>query len=174
MQRRIHSFLDENEIIGHVTSREYSKPRDGGFGADRVTWQNNIPICPDNKPLEPIGKIKKNGRQTWQGTACGDGECQLYSRCYPSGSGKAKIWTLKAEEHQRWQQNRSHNQTQEYKAAQNARFVSEGRFGLAKNNHKVSRAPYRSDNYNLMGVLMAAIVMNFRILANHLKNMGKI
>ena len=123
---QIHIFLDEKEIVGHVTTREHSKPRDGGFGTDRVTWQNEIPICPDNKPLEPISKVKKDGSQTWQGTACC--ECQFYSRCYPSGEGKAKRFSLNPEEHRRWQQNRGHNQTEEYKAAQNARFVSEGRF----------------------------------------------
>ena len=160
-----HVFLDNEEIVGNVTSRNHSKPRDGGYGTDRVSWKDGIPFCPAGKPLEAIGQAKKNGQQRYQGPNCSS--CQDYSSCYPSGDGKPKIFAIKPAEHQRWQENRQHNQTQEYKEAQRARFATEGRFGLAKNNHHADRAPYRSDDYNLMAALMIATMMNLRILAKH-------
>ena len=162
-----HVFLDDKKIVGNVTSRNHAKPKDGGYGTDRVTWKDGIPFCPANKPLEAIGKPKKNGQLTHQGTGCTT--CQDYSRCYPSGDGKPKRFYFKPKAHQRWQENRQHNQTQEYKEAQRARFATEGRFGLAKNNHHADRAPYRSDDYNLMAALMIATMMNLRILAKHQK-----
>lgn len=55
----------------------------------------------------------------------------------------------------------------EYKAAQKARFVEEGRFGLVKMNHGADKAPYRSDDMNHIAALMIAAVMNWRILARH-------
>ena len=162
---KIHVYLDDKDIVGNVTSRDYAKPRDGGYGTERITWKDSTPYCPADKPLQPVGKVKKNGQQAHQGTGCST--CQDYSRCYPSGDGKPKNFTFKPTEHRRWQENRQHNQTQEYKDAQRARFATEGRFGLAKNNHHADRAPYRSDDYNLMAALMIATMMNLRILAKH-------
>ena len=72
---------------------------------------------------------------------------------------------MKPDEHRRWQENRTHNQTLEYKQAQRKRFVSEGRFGLAKTNHRAKRLPYRSERMNRLAALMIASVMNWRILA---------
>ena len=45
-----HVFLDQEQIIGNVTSRNHSKPRDGGYGTDRVSWKDGIPFCPAGKP----------------------------------------------------------------------------------------------------------------------------
>lgn len=135
------------------------------YETDRLTWKDGQVLCPDLKPLLPIGTLKKDGRQTYQGIGCAT--CALYQRCYPSGEGEPKKFTLKATAHQRWRENRQHNQTQEYKEAQRARFVSEGRFGLAKSNHRADRAPYRSDDMNLIAAAGVAAMMNWRILANN-------
>ena len=162
---QIHIFLDDKQIVGNVTSRDYAKPRDSGYGTDKITWKDGTPFCPADKPLQPIGQPKKNGQQTHQGTSCST--CQDYSSCYPRYDGKPKIFTFKPVEHRRWQENRQHNQTQEYKEAQRARFTTEGRFGLAKNNHHADRVPYRSHDYNLIAALMIATMMNWRILAKH-------
>ena len=35
-----HTFLDNRGIVGHITSRNHSKPKDGGYGTDRVTWKD--------------------------------------------------------------------------------------------------------------------------------------
>ena len=91
----------------------------------------------------------------------------MYPRCYPSGKGEPKRFTFDPAHHRRWRQNREHCQTDEYKAAQKARFVEEGRFGLAKMNHGADKAPYRSDDMNHIAALMMATVMNWRILAHH-------
>jgi hypothetical protein len=91
----------------------------------------------------------------------------LYARCCPSGEGEPKKFTLDPAHHRRWQQNREHCQTDAYKAAQKARFVEEGRFGLAKMNHGAAKAPYRSDEMNHIAGLMIATVMNWRVLARH-------
>jgi hypothetical protein len=78
-----------------------------------------------------------------------------------------KQFSLSPETHRRWQENRAHCQTEEYKQAQGERFATEGRFGLAKTNHHGARAPYRSDDMNHIAGLMIAIVMDYRILAQH-------
>jgi len=51
--------------------------------------------------------------------------------------------------------------------AQKARFVEEGRFGLAKMNHGADKAPYRSSEMNHIAGLMIATVMDWRILARY-------
>jgi len=174
---QVHAYLDQEGIVGHITSRDHAKPRDGGFGTDQVTWpeDNNglpaeAPLCPNQMPLTAQGK-PQNGRQVYEGTACAG--CALYKRCYPSGEGQAKQFSLDPEEHRRWQQNRQHCQTEDYKAAQRQRFASEGRFGLAKMNHHGAKAPYRSDDMNHIAGLMIAIVMNYRILARHQQSTEK-
>jgi transposase len=173
----VHTYLDQEDIVGHVTSRDHAKPRDGGVGTDQVTWPEDndgqpveTPLCPNQMPLIAKGK-PQSGRQVYEGMACAG--CAKYERCYPSGEGKPKQFSLDPEEHRRWQQNREHCQTEEYKAAQRQRFVSEGRFGLAKMNHNGARAPYRSDEMNHIAGLMIAIVMDYRILARHQQSKKK-
>ena len=85
----------------------------------------------------------------------------------PVGMVSRRILQSSQQHIKRWQENRQVNQSQEYKEAQRPRIATEGRFGLAKNNHHADRAPYRSDDYNLMAALMIATMMNLRILAKH-------
>jgi transposase len=162
----VHTYLDKNGIVGHITSRDHAKPRDGGYGTDQVIWQegSEAPLCPNHKPLIPSGKPQR-GRQMYEGTMCA--QCPIYTRCYPTGEGKVKQFSLHPEQHRRWQENREHCQTDEYKAAHRERFASEGRLGLAKMNHHAARTPYRSDEMNHIAGLMSAIVMDYRILARH-------
>ncbi len=162
----VHQYLDQEEIIGHITSRAHAPPPDGGYGTDRVTWVEGTeqPLCPNQTPLRPKGRPQQ-GRQTYEGMAC-DG-CSIYHRCYPSGEGQTKQFSLNPLEHRRWQENREHCQSEEYKTARQERFVSEGRFGLAKSNHRGGKAPYRSDEMNHIAGVMIALVMNIRILARH-------
>lgn len=160
----VHSYLDQAGIVGHITSRGHAKPHDGGYGTDRVTWVEGSPqpLCPGGELLKVKSQFQ-DGTQVFEGTACA--ECALYARCYPSGAGQPKQFRLHPQTHRRWQENRAHCQSEEYKAAQRARFTTEGRFGLAKTNHHGARAPYRSDDMNQIAGLMIAIVMNLRILA---------
>ena len=130
----VHAYLDQEEIEGHITSRDHAKPRDGGFGTDCLVWHptKGELYCPHGTPLQPQGN-GRSGRQVFVGTGCA--QCPLYAQCYPSGGGEPKKFTLDPAHHRRWQQNREHCRTDAYKAAQQARFVEEGRFGLAKMNH---------------------------------------
>jgi transposase len=162
----VHAYLDQESIEGHVTSRNHAKPRDGGFGTDCLVWHPTKweVYCPHETPLQPQGN-GRSGRRAFVGTGCE--QCELYARCYPSGGGEPKKFTLDPAHHRRWQQNREHCRTDAYKAAQKARFVEEGRFGLAKMNHGADKAPYRSDEMNHIAGLMIATVMNWRILARH-------
>jgi hypothetical protein len=162
----VHAYLDEAGIVGHITSRDHAAPADGGYGTDRLEWEETAWIlrCPNGTPLEAKGKAPQ-GRQTYVGTACPI--CPLYERCYPKGQGEAKQFTLEPASHRRWQANRQHCQTEEYKVAQSQRFVDEGRFGLAKANHHGAKAPYRSQAVNEIAGLMIAIVMDYRVLARH-------
>jgi transposase len=162
----VHAYLDQEEIEGHITSRDHAKPRDGGFGTDCLVWHptNGELYCPHGTPLQPQGN-GGSGRQVFVGTGCA--QCPLYARCCPSGGGEPKKFTLDPAHHRRWQQNREHCRTDAYKAAQQARFVEEGRFGLAKMNHGADKAPYRSDEMNHIAGLMIATVMNWRVLARH-------
>lgn len=162
----VYAYLDRQEIEGHITSRDHAQPRDGGFGTDRLAWHatKRKVYCPNGTPLQPKGNGRA-GRQLFVGTGCE--QCALYARCYPSGEGEAKTFTLDPLTHRRWQENREHCRTEEYKAAQKARFVEEGRFGLAKMNHGADKAPYRSDEMNHVAGLMIAAVMDWRVLARH-------
>ena len=162
----VHSELDEKDITGHITSRVHVQPRNGGYGTDRVTWVDGSaqPLCPSGKLLQG-GHRARDGRQLFEGTACTG--CELYKRCHPTGEGQPKQFSLNPKAHRRWQENRTHCQTEEYKNAQGKRFTSEGRFGLAKMNHHGARAPYRSDDMNHIAGLMIAVVMNYHILARH-------
>jgi transposase len=162
----VYACLDAEGIEGHITSRDHARPRDGGFGTDCLVWH---PVtwevyCPHGTQLQPQGS-GRSGRQLFVGTGCE--QCALYARCYPSGEGEAKTFTLDPANHRRWQQNREHCRTEEYRAAQKARFVEEGRFGLAKMNHGADKAPYRSDEMNHIAGLMIAAVMDWRVLARH-------
>jgi transposase len=162
----VYDSLDQESIVGHITSRDHAKPRDGGFGTDCLEWHSTEwqLYCPNGTPLQSQGNGHSE-RQTFVGTGCQ--QCSLYPRCFPSGEGEAKRFTLDPQNHRRWLQNREHCQTDEYKAAQKARFVEEGRFGLAKMNHGADKAPYRSDDMNHIAALLIASVMNWRILARH-------
>lgn len=162
----VYACLDRADIEGHITSREHAKPRDGGFGTDCLVWQTSgrVLCCPNGTPLQPQSD-GRTGRQLFVGTGCES--CSLYAQCYPSGEGASKTFTLDPMHHRRWLQNREHCQTEAYKAAQKARFVEEGRFGLAKTNHRAGKAPYRSDDMNHIAALMIATVMNWRILARY-------
>jgi transposase len=162
----VHAYLDQEEIEGHITSRDHAKPRDGGFGTDCLVWHptKGELYCPHSTPLQPQGHGGSR-RQVFVGTGCA--QCPLYAQCYPSGAGEPKKFTLDPAHHRRWQQNREHCRTDAYKAAQQARFVEEGRFGLAKMNHGADKAPYRSDEMNHIAGLMIATVMNWRVLARH-------
>jgi len=162
----VHADLDQAGIVGHVTSRDHAAPADGGYGTDRLEWDDELWIvrCPNGTPLEATGKAQQ-GRQTYVGTACQG--CPHYTRCCPKGQGEPKRFTLEPATHRRWLANRQHCQTEEYKAAQRQRFVEEGRFGLGKTEHHGDKAPYRSDDMNHIAGLMIAVVMNYRILARH-------
>jgi len=165
-QPDVYAYLDQERIEGHITSRDHPKPRDGGFGTDCLVWHPTKweVYCPHGTPLQPQGN-GRSGRQAFVGIDCQ--QCKLYARCCPSGEGEPKKFTLDPAHHRRWQQNREHCQTDAYKAAQKARFVEEGRFGLAKMNHGAAKAPYRSDEMNHIAGLMIATVMNWRVLARH-------
>lgn len=167
-ETHIHSELDDASITGHITSRRHTPPRAGGYGTDRVTWEEGAahPRCPSGEPLH-VKSQSTHGICVFEGTGCQD--CELYSRCHPTGEGEPKHFRLTPAVHQRWQENRAHNQTEAYQQAQRARFATEGRFGLAKTNHHGARAPYRSDAMNHIAALLIAIVMNYRILARHMQ-----
>jgi transposase len=162
----VHSYLDQEGVVGHITSRDHTQPHDGGYGTDRVTWDQETqqPRCPSGEPLRVKSQCR-DGDQVLEGTACA--QCVLYAHCYPSGAGQPKQFSLNPEVHQRWQENRAHCQTAAYKTAQRERFASEGRFGLAKMNHHGARTPYRSDEMNQIAGLMIACVMNLRLLTRH-------
>lgn len=162
----VHSELDQEGITGHITSRNHAQPRAGGYGTDRVTWVEGSerPLCPSGEPLKVKSK-SRTGKHVFEGTACQG--CRLYERCHPEGCGRPKQFSLNPETHRRWQENRVHCQTEEYKQAQGERFATEGRFGLAKTNHHGARTPYRSDDMNHIAGLIIAIVMDYRILVQH-------
>jgi hypothetical protein len=162
----VHAYLDDSQIVGHITSRDHTPPADGGYGTDQLIWDEEAWIvrCPNQTPLQAKGK-PRGGRQTYEGTACQS--CSLYHRCCPKGQGGPKQFNLDPAAHRRWQENRQHCQTEDYKTAQSQRFVEEGRFGLAKTNHHGAKAPYRSEAMNWIAGLMIAIVMDYRVLVRY-------
>ena len=74
----VHACLDQAGIVGHITGRDHTPPADGGYGTDRLEWDEAAWIlrCPNGTPPEAKGQAHQ-GRQTYVGTACHT--CPLYT-----------------------------------------------------------------------------------------------
>jgi hypothetical protein len=160
----VHQALDNHHIQGHIASRAY-QPGHAGLGFERYTWNEQGDLCCPAGEVMTAEKLYEDGRIRFIGSACA--ACPLRQDCLPKKQqphGPRRL-ILRTAAHQRWQQNRAHTFTSQYKAAQSKRFASEGQFGLAKRLHGAAKMPYRSLAMNHIAGLMIAIVMDLSLLA---------
>ena len=162
----VHQALDERQIQGHIASRAHGAVG-GGLSTDHFTWDEEGRLrCPTGKVMTP-GKPRKDGRTSFKAEVAACASCPRKAECLPKGQqpDSRRVIHLEPEAHQRWQQNREHTHTDEYKAAQKKRFASEGWFGLAERLFRADKMPYRSAPMNLIAGLMIGIAMNTVLLA---------
>jgi hypothetical protein len=140
--------------------------------------ESPAPLAPDDARLRPRLVLAAKALLAHLPHTRGDADARVgrttsytwfcgYLLGFAMDSAQHIITALEPVSHRRWQENRQHSQTEEYKVAQGQRFVEEGRFGLAKTNHHGAKAPYRNQAMNEIAGLMIAIVMNYRVLARH-------
>jgi hypothetical protein len=161
-------MLDKHQIKGHIASRGYG-PTGNGLPPDYFVWDEEGQLrCPAGHALT-AGPLHRNGKRFYTAQAADCQRCSLRETCLPGKqlpNGPRRIY-LDAPVHQRWQQNREHTRTPEYKLAQAKRFASEGYFGLAKRLYNADERPYRSQAMNESAGVLIAICMNLAILARH-------
>lgn len=164
----VHQMLDSHQIKGHIASRGYG-PTGNGLPPDYFVWDEEGQLrCPTGHALT-AGPLHRNGKRFYTAQATNCQRCSLRETCLPRKqlpNGPRRIY-LDAPVHQRWQQNREHTRTPEYKEAQAKRFASEGYFGLAKRLYNADKMPYRSQAMNESAGVLIAICMNLAVLARH-------
>jgi transposase len=164
----VHQVLDTHQIKGHISSRGYGASGNG-LPPDYFVWDEEGQLrCPAGHVLTP-GSLHSTGQcfYTAQATDCAC--CALRDSCLPKKQrpdGPRRIY-LDVAAHQRWQQNREHTRTEEYKEAQAKRFASEGYFGLAKRLYGANKMPYRSEAMNETAGVLIAICMDLAVLVRH-------
>ncbi|RPI50289.1 MAG: transposase [Chloroflexi bacterium] len=163
----VHMALDTREIKGHISSRAYSSSGDG-LQLDNFAWDKGQLHCPMRHVLTP-GAVHSTGHRFYEAQAADCQQCPLREMCLPKKQrpeGPRRIY-LDAAAHQRWQQNREHTRTDQYKEAQAKRFASEGHFGLAKRLYGADKMPYRSAAMNEIAGVLITTCMDLVILARH-------
>ncbi len=164
----VHQMLDAHQNKGHISSRGYG-PTGNGLPPDYFAWDAEGQLrCPAGHALA-AGPLHRSGKRFYTAQAAECQGCSLRETCLPKKQlpGGPRCIYLDAAVHQRWQQNREHTRTQEYKEAQARRFASEGYFGLAKRLHGADKMPYRSKAMNEIAGVLIAICMDLAILARH-------
>lgn len=164
----VHQMLDRHQIQGHISSRGYG-PTGNGLPPDHFVWDEGGQLrCPAGHALT-AGPLHRKGKRFYMAQEADCQHCSLRETCLPRKqlpNGPRRIY-LDPVVHRRWQQNREHTRTPEYKAAQAKRFASEGYFGLAKRLYNADKMPYRSQAMNESAGMLIAICMNLAILARH-------
>jgi transposase len=164
----VHQMLDAHQIKGHISSRGYG-PSGNGLPVDHFAWDAKGRLhCPAGHALA-AGPLHRTGQRFYTAQAADCQRCSKRETCLPRKQlpiGPRRIY-LDAAVHQRWQQNREHTRTQEYKEAQAKRFASEGYFGLAKRLYNADKMPYRSRAMNESAGVLIGICMDLAILVRH-------
>ena len=164
----VHKMLDRHQIQGHISSRGYG-PTGNGLSVDYFSWDEEGRLhCPVGHVLE-AGTLYRSGKRSYTAQAADCQSCSKRETCLPKKQlpNGPRYVLLETVAHKRWQQNREHTRTQEFKEAQAKRFASEGYFGLAKRLYNADKMPYRSAAVNESAGVLIAICMNLAILARH-------
>lgn len=160
----VHQALDARHIEGHIASRNHAGTG-SGLGTEHFTWDEAGHLhCPTGQVL-PAGKPRQDGLVPFRAQGCAT--CLRKAECLPKGQqpNGPRVIHLDPAAHQRWQKNREHTRTSDYREAQKRRFASEGLFGLAKRLHGAAQMPYRSMPMNQIAGLLVGIAMNLARLA---------
>jgi transposase len=159
----VYQALDQGQLQGYIAPRDHRGPK-GCFGPERFTWQEGQLFCPNEQPMTEA-KTHGDGTATFQGTGCAT--CALYEQCVGQGTQQLRTLTVYPTQHQRWQENRVANQTEEYRQAQKQRMAWENVFGHGNTYHHGDKAPYRSQPMNLIAQVMTVIAIDLEKMVRY-------
>ncbi|RLC56611.1 MAG: hypothetical protein DRI80_16045 [Chloroflexota bacterium] len=152
----VYQALDEAELKGYIAPRDHRGPK-GCFGPERFTWKDGQLFCPNEKPMTE-GKPHGDGKVTYEGAGCAT--CDLREQCVGQGTQQPRTITVYPTQHQRWQENRIANRSEEYRQAQKQRMAWENVFGHGNTYHHGDKAPYRSKPMNFIAQVMTVIAID--------------
>jgi len=163
----VYQSLDEAHLKGYVASRDHRSPK-GCFGSECFIWKAGQLFCPNETPMTEA-KHHRDGTVTYEGTNCAT--CPLRKQCVGENAAAmaayARTLTVYPTHHQRWQENRVANRTEEYKQAQKQRMAWENVFGHGNTYHHGDKAPYRSEPMNFIAQVMTVIAINLEKMVRY-------
>ena len=122
-------------------------------------------ICPEGKDMKFFGTDSKSKSLRYRGVACNG--CKLRRKC--TTSKKVRIVQFSPDDHLLLKDSKF-NQTPAFKALYKLRASIERIHGDAKRNHSLARAKFRGKWKVNFQVIMTAIALNLKRLANWFKN----
>jgi transposase len=159
----VYQTLDEAQLKGYIAPRDHRSPK-GCFGSECFVWKEGQLLCPNETPMTEA-KRHRDGKVTFEGTGCAT--CPLRGQCVGKDSQHARTLTLYPTHHQRWQENRVANRTEEYKQAQKQRMAWENVFGHGNTYHHGDKAPYRSQPMNFIAQVMTVIAIDLEKMVHY-------
>ncbi|MDH4135429.1 MAG: transposase [Anaerolineae bacterium] len=159
----VYQALDEVQLKGYIAPRDHRSPK-GCFGSECFVWQESQLLCPNETPMTEA-KHHHDGKVTYEGTGCAT--CPLRKQCVGKDAQDARTLTMYPTHHQRWQENRIANRTEEYKQAQKQRMTWENVFGHGNTYHHGDKAPYRSKPMNFIAQVMTVIAIDLEKMVRY-------
>jgi transposase len=159
----VYQALDEEHMKGYIAPRDHRSPQ-GCFGSECFVWQESHLLCPNETPMTEA-KRYRDGKVTYKGTGCAT--CSQQEQCVGKDAQHDRTLTVYPSHHQRWQENRVANRTEEYKQAQKQRMAWENVFGHGNTYHHGDKAPYRSQPMNFIAQVMTVIAIDLEKLVHY-------
>ncbi len=159
----VYQALDEAQLKGYIAPRDHRSPK-GCFGSECFGWKKGQLLCPNEAPMTET-KYHRDGKVTYEGTDCAT--CPLRKQCVGEGAQHTRTLTAHPTHHQRWQENRVANRTEDYKHAQKQRMAWENVFGHGNTYHHGDKAPYRSKPMNLIAQVMTVIAIDLEKMVRY-------
>jgi transposase len=159
----VYQALDEAQLKGYIAPRDHRSLK-GCFGSERFVWKEGQLLCLNEAPMTET-KRHRDGKITYEGTGCAT--CPLQKQCVGKDALHSRTLTVYPTHHQRWQENRVANRTDEYKQAQKRRMVWENVFGHGNTYHHGDKAPYRSKPMNLIAQVMTVIAIDLEKMVRY-------
>jgi transposase len=159
----VYQALDEGQLKGYIAPRDHRSPK-GCFGSECFVWKEGQLFCPNGTPMT-AAKCHRDDKITYEGSDCTT--CPLRKQCVGKDALHTRSLTLYPSHHQRWQENRIANRTEEYRQAQKQRMAWENVFGHGNTYHHADKAPYRSEPMNFIAQVMTVIAIDLEKMVHY-------
>jgi transposase len=159
----VYQALDEGQLKGYIAPRDHRSPK-GCFGSECFVWKEEQLFCPNGTPMT-AAKCHRDGKVTYEGSDCIT--CPLRKQCVGQDAQHPRSLTLYPSHHQRWQENRVANRTEEYRQAQKQRMAWENVFGHGNIYHHGDKAPYRSEPMNFIAQVITVIAIDLEKMVHY-------